>query len=605
MRKRFWREKLKRNRWRNSLRTKQLSILSLFLFVSVLLSIVLYFNATKVAKQSIYDKMNAQADFYVDSIDQQLLNIKNMMYDVFSSRNLAFMVYPESTLTDYERRDAILTEQERLISLRNSSLLVASATLYLPKTNLKISNNAAETMTAEDFTLLKEKLDPTDQFMNLDNGRLFMLSKGGPDQLSLETSDIYFYVELDQRKLLETLSSFNTLHNSGSFLYQPGEKIFVHSASGKDYGEEILHTFINNQDAYNSHSESLQIDNDKFLTVIRESDVFGVFVQYNREKEVLRSLDFYKWLVLLYIVIMSFLALGFSVYTERNIHKPLIKLLRAFSRFKEGDFHQDPKLKLPEGNEFNYLYDGFNQMTQEIKNLIEEVYIQKNLTQRAELKQLQSQINPHFLYNSFFSLSRKIKREDIAGAEEFAHHLGIFFRFLTKNASDNVRLSEEVEHARSYTSVQQTRFSDRIRIDFAELPAPFKDLLVPRLILQPVIENAFEHGLENKESDGLLKITFADAHPFLEIHVEDNGAEADSAKLEQISASLHNENAEEISALINIHRRLQIYFGKPSGLDIRRSSLGGIEVIIRILRENELPYSKSDTTKSSRSSFPV
>lgn len=568
--------------WKNSLRTRQFSILFLFLFVSVLFSMVLYYNATRVAKQSIFDKMNSQADFYVDSIDQQVDNIKNMMYNVFSSRKLAFLAQPESTLTPYEKRDAILTEQERLNSLKNSSLLVSSAVLYLPKSNLKISDKLIEPLSTNDFLFLKEHLHSTNQIMNFDNNKLFMLSKGASYQANLEDTDVFFYVELNREKIIETLSSFNTIDNSGSFLYQPSENIFIDSANGKNYGEQIVQSIKNKEEVYGNQAKSITVNNEKFLNVIRKSDIFGVFVQYNPEKEVLRPLEIYKWLILFYILLMSMLALGFSAYTENNIHKPLLKLLRAFSRVQNGLFMSGPQLKSNKANEFSYLYDGFNQMTQEIKNLIEEVYIQKNLTQKAELKQLQSQINPHFLYNSFFSLSRKIKRGDASGAEEYAQYLGVFFRFLTKNDSDDVPLFNEIEHARSYTNIQYTRFSDRIHIEFEELPKESNDFLVPRLVLQPIIENAFEHSLENMEENGILRITFVDADPYFEIHVEDNGSEINLEKLKLLSAKLTEDNFEEITAIINIHRRLKIYFGENSGVTLKKSRLGGLEVIIRM-----------------------
>ena len=148
-------------------------------------------------------------------------------------------------------------------------------------------------------------------------------------------------------------------------------------------------------------------------------------------------------------------------------------------------------------------------------------------------------------------------------------------------------LLKEIEHARSYASIQHARFSDRIRMEFDQLPKLFEHFYVPRLILQPIIENAFEHGLENKESDGLLRITFVEAHPFLEIHVEDNGDQADSNTLERITASIRNRDSNETTALINIHRRLQIFFGKNSGLEIRRSRLGGLEVIIKLFTGTE------------------
>jgi len=568
---------------KHSLRVRQLSLFSLFLLVSVILSVVLYLNATQVAKQSIYDKMNAQADFYVDSIDQQLQNIKNIMYDVFSGRNLAFLVYPESTLTDYERRDAMLSEQERLISLTNGNMLVKSAVLFLPNANLKISNTFTEDMTEEDFRFLEKQVAPTDQIMNFEDGRLFMLSKGVPDQFGFEKNDAYFYVELDRNKLIETLSSFNTLSGSGSFLYQPSQNILIHSQNGADYGKRILQAVQASDNRYESHSESVRTDHNTFLTVVRESSIFGVFVQYSLEKEVLKPLEFYKWLVLAYIVVMGILALAFSAYTERNVHKPLLKLLGAFKNFREDDLRSGSELKLPEGSEFGYLYDGFNRMTGEIKNLVEEVYVQKNLTQKAELKQLQSQINPHFLYNSFFSLSRKIKREDLAGAERLASHLGVFFRFLTKNDSENVTLGSEIEHARSYADIQQSRFADRIHVDFQTLPDRLENVRVPRLILQPIIENAFEHGLENKESGGTLRISFSEKEHFLDIDVEDNGEDVDWNKLERLRAGMDMHASEEITALINIHKRLRIQFGSDAGLMIRPSRSGGVKVTIRIV----------------------
>ena len=98
---------------------------------------------------------------------------------------------------------------------------------------------------------------------------------------------------------------------------------------------------------------------------------------------------------------------------------------------KEGNLNQH--IYRNTEDEFSYVYSGFNDMEDRLKHLIDEVYIQTNLAQRAQLKQLQAQINPHFLYNSFFTLSRRIKRQDYENAEEFAKHLGNYFRYLTRS----------------------------------------------------------------------------------------------------------------------------------------------------------------------------
>lgn len=132
-----------------------------------------------------------------------------------------------------------------------------------------------------------------------------------------------------------------------------------------------------------------------------------------------------------------------------------------------------------------------NDMEDRLSRLIEEVYVQKNLTQKAQLKQLQAQINPHFLYNSFFTLSRRIKRQDYDNAEEFARHLGNYFKYLTRDGSDFIALRQEVEHAKSYATIQQARFSSRVRVCFEQLPDSCSGLMVPRLILQPLLENSF------------------------------------------------------------------------------------------------------------------
>jgi two-component system sensor histidine kinase YesM len=145
-------------------------------------------------------------------------------------------------------------------------------------------------------------------------------------------------------------------------------------------------------------------------------------------------------------------------------------------------------------------------------------------------------------------------------------------------------LASEVEHARTYCEIQRMRFSSRIRIEFGPLPESFVDLQVPRLILQPIIENAFEHGLESKEADGLLRISFqTDSPGTLDVFIEDNGDTLADQELQQLQSALDDRsNAIETTGLVNIHRRIQLKFGAGSGLRARRGDLGGMEIRIRL-----------------------
>jgi two-component system sensor histidine kinase YesM len=210
------------------------------------------------------------------------------------------------------------------------------------------------------------------------------------------------------------------------------------------------------------------------------------------------------------------------------------------------------------------------------------------MIQKAELKQLQSQINPHFLYNSFFILKRRIKTGDNESAMYFAEKMGNYFRFITRSASDEVPLKQEVEHAGIFAEIQGMRFSNRIKVNFDELPQRYENVIVPRLILQPLIENAFVHGLEDLEENGLLDVRFKEEAGLLRIIVEDNGQNMPEDYIENINKALETRTDNtEMTGMFNIHRRLRLKFGGESGLKLTRGELGGLKVSVNIVYSEE------------------
>jgi len=222
-------------------------------------------------------------------------------------------------------------------------------------------------------------------------------------------------------------------------------------------------------------------------------------------------------------------------------------------------------------------------MIDRIKNLIEQVYKQKILYQKAELKQLQSQINPHFLYNSYFVLRDMAENQDCEGLAEYTKLMGTYFQYITRNSGQSATLSQEVEHARIYAMFQERRFRNRMKLIFGELPQSMCDQVVPKVVLQPLIENAFEHGLKNTVKDGILRVSFKEDTHYCRIFVEDNGKDLSDESLEELSNNLNNEDNDiEQTGLINIHRRIRLSFGLNSGIYVSRSELGGLCVEMRI-----------------------
>ena len=266
-----------------------------------------------------------------------------------------------------------------------------------------------------------------------------------------------------------------------------------------------------------------------------------------------------QWFWLFFIITFGVIGL-YLTFINRTIHRPFVKIMRAFKRVEEGNLELN--IRHEKNDEFQYLYDRFNSMLLNIHSLIEQVYKQKIFLQNAELKQLQSQINPHFLYNCLFSITRMIKMDKNEQAIQFAEQLAQYFQFITKNSQDMVTLENEVIHARNYAVLQLARFSDRVSIDFSEVPDEIKNFKVPRLILQPLIENAFIHGLEDKLHSGVLRVLFELNADMISITVEDNGEEG-AEHLEKMNVLLSDKQPDqEVTAILNVHRRLKYKYGE-------------------------------------------
>jgi two-component system sensor histidine kinase YesM len=191
---------------------------------------------------------------------------------------------------------------------------------------------------------------------------------------------------------------------------------------------------------------------------------------------------------------------------------------------------------------------------------------------------LQYQINPHFLYNTYFILCSLLQEDEVEQATMLADTTGRFLRYITNSTKEQATLREEIEHAQVYAQIQQMRYSNRVQLSFGRCPEWFMDLAVPRLILQPLIENAFEHGMKQCVGRGAIRIGFEGESDRVIISVEDSGEGLTDELLVHLKEILSSDqySPNESIALYNIHRRLHLTYGHGSGLHISRSGLGGL-----------------------------
>ena len=563
-------------RWKDSVFTKLIAGFGVVILVMVIAEAAVQSSVTNIAKNLTYEKMLNNADYFLNSFQQELEHINSQQEDFLTNRKLSFLSSPNYQLSAYEKWDCMETVREHLWTITEGSRLIEQGIVCLRETDYWIESHAV-------WKLSEEKLEEYQAFFEYQPGKMYF---DGKNFIIMKAEGIWkgdestcrnlFVIKLSAEVVRQMLEELAGDEKSGAFFVETEDKWLFAEHGKEGFAGKLAEGLKKEEDGSFRKNQQVTLNGEKYLVCVLDAGVMGTFVQYTRQKDIMGSIDRATGLMIAAIVFIVLLAAGFVYYLSRLIQRPIENLLGAFRQFETGEWNTEVKHKGKD--EFGLLYDGFNRMAVRTKELIEKVYIQTDLAREAQMKQLQAQINPHFLYNSFFILCRRIKKEDYENALDIAEHLGDYFRFLTRNGQNEIPLRQEVEHAKSYAAVQRIRFSKRIQIQFEELPQEYEEVQVPRLILQPLLENAFEYGLAEKTANGILKISFEKKDNALLLIVEDNGEDLTEERLEKLRTLQSEQREGEITALKNIHLRLKFYFKGDSGIYFERSSLGGLKV---------------------------
>lgn len=278
-------------------------------------------------------------------------------------------------------------------------------------------------------------------------------------------------------------------------------------------------------------------------------------------------------------LVMGLLFLMLTLWANKSVSKPIRIVMDAFESVRAGQ--RAERIYHDKKDEFGYIYASFNHMADRIDELVENVREQEALLQKAERIQLQSQINPHFLYNSFYNIKFMARNGDTDQIEAFVTALAKYYRFLNKETSQTITLAAEAEHMEHYTEIQQMRFGDVISVDIQKVPPEVASFKVPKLILQPIVENAYNYGFQNTLTGGKLQIRYLMDGKWLRIEIEDNGGNMNAQKIAMMTQQMNTFQGESLNhALTNIQRRLKLSFGDYCGMQLSLSEGNGLKVTI-------------------------
>ncbi len=286
------------------------------------------------------------------------------------------------------------------------------------------------------------------------------------------------------------------------------------------------------------------------------------------------------------IISLCLLVLSFGItllLTYSTVH-PLRELSRAMTEIKNGNYNV--KLTEKPNAEFQSIYAGFNEMAAEISTLMRNVSEEHNRKIIATIQMLQTEINPHMLYNSLesiYSIAKINQQEEIAN---LVMALSRFFRIALSGGKHLVPFREAFELAKQYVTVQNIRLNYKILFTY-DIPENIYDLNVPKFLLQPVIENCIIHGFQNKRGEWHINLSVNEEGDWVVLTVRDNGIGIHDSTLARLNKRVENFNFEDSAmgkgyALRNLNYQIKLKFGEESG--IRLNSVYGeyTEVVIRL-----------------------
>lgn len=376
-----------------------------------------------------------------------------------------------------------------------------------------------------------------------------------------------FFVDLNYSAISDLCSSNHIGQKGYVFLIDANGNIVYHPKQQLLYGglqKEKIDEIMNCTSDYFFTGDGAQ----RRLYTLSRSEKTGWCVVGVADSQELQKNA--KQAQIMYLIVAGCLLLGVLVISNRlsqDLTKPIRQLRDCMSTVEEGNFGVSVDIAVE--NEIGSLSKSFNVMTDRIQALIEQNYYEQEQKRKSELRALQAQINPHFLYNTLDSIiwmAEDGQNEDVV---VMTSALARLLRQSISNEQEQVTVAQEIDYVTSYLTIQKMRYKDKLEYEI-EVSPEIRDVKIVKFTLQPLVENAIYHGIKYKASKGTIWIRgFAKKDKAL-IQVKDDGAGIDEEKMRKIlqEADLAEPSLQKSGGvgILNVQKRLRLYYGKEYGI---------------------------------------
>lgn len=514
---------------------------------------------------TIIQQMNQNIDSYIDYME-------NIAYLISSNEDVQDYLFDEKI--DNEGRYRILNQLQTILDsrsdIRNVGIISKNGRMLI-NDGSKSVNQDLDLNTQEWYATALEKPNgpilTSSHVQHIISGErpwVITLSRGIRDRSGSGEKEGVFFIDLNYSAISE-LCDQSTVGTKGyAFILDAKGNIVYHPQQQQLYNELQTENISLIMDTDEDTVLTGTGNEGKLYSISRSEKTGWTVVDCTNVKELLSKSRQAQSVYVLTAIILVIVALLFSRFMARSITLPIQKLRDSMKKVQEGDFSVSDVV-VDSKNEIGSLTKSFDVMTHRIHELMEQNVHEQEEKRKSELKALQSQINPHFLYNTLDSIIWMAEGKKNEEVVLMTASLARLLRQSISNEDEVVPIANEVEYARGYLTIQKMRYKDKLEFQI-EVDSSILYIPLIKLVLQPIIENAIYHGLKYKESKGLLIVKgfMKDGNAVLQ--VIDDGVGMDEETLAHIydkhKVNYHSNGV----GVYNVQKRLKLYYGEDYGI---------------------------------------
>lgn len=552
------------------------------------------FDNAVVYTRTIVRQTNQNIDSYIDYMD-------NIVTMVSGSRDTQSFLYDkdEETLQISECRQRLVEQFRTILKSRNDIRNIG----LIQKDGNRLFNNGGQQKNAyldldtqawyKNAITSNRSVLTSSHVQHVIRGErpwVITVSRGVRNFTGSGNREGVVFIDLNYSAISE-LCDQNSIGSKGYvFLLDQDGNVVYHPQQQQLYNE--LQT-ENIDLVMNTDKETLMDgsgDNARIYTISRSEKTGWTVVGCTNVAELLKDSKKARSIYVLVAAILVVVALVLSNFIARNITRPLQQLRDSMARVQEGDFGA-AEVEVTSRNEVGSLTRSFNVMTSRIQELMKQNIYEQQQKRKSELKALQSQINPHFLYNTLDSIIWMAEGKKNEEVVVMTASLARLLRQSISNEEEQVPIGQEVEYARSYLTIQKMRYKDKLEFQI-QVDAQIMRVPIIKLVLQPLIENAIYHGLKYKEGKGLLIVRGYREGENAVLQIKDNGAGMDEQTLSHIFEKHKVNYRSNGVGVYNVQKRLQLYYGMDYGITYSSKQGEGTTASIVIPMKQEADHEK-------------